>query len=495
MGATLVIAVPTGIKIFSWIATMWGGSIEFKTPMLWAIGFLFVFTIGGVTGVVLANAGIDEVVHNTYYVVAHFHYVLSLGAVFSIFAGFYYWIGKMSGHQYPEFWGKVHFWMTFIGVNLTFFPQHFLGLSGMPRRYPDYPAAFAGWNYVSSVGAYISGAAFLVFLYVVFRTFTSKEHVADNYWGEGATTLEWTQTSPPAFHTFRKCRGSPRRWRHDMSVDDPAATSALGTRSRSGACHPTTRGSRQAELRDWIALLKPRVMTLVVFTGVIGLLVAPGHLNPVLAFTAVLCIAVAAGACGAINMWYDRDIDAIMRRTRNRPIPAGRISPGAALGFGVTLAVGSVLVMGLALNIAAASVLALSICFYVFVYTMWLKRRTPQNIVIGGAAGAFPAVIGWAAVTGSVDLVPLVLFAIVFIWTPPHFWSLALWANDDYRRASVPMLPVVAGAKETRRQILLYTLVLVPLTLAPWAMGFTGHVYAVWPRRCWAWGSWSVSGA
>src|SRR5271169_4980411 len=202
MTATFVIAVPTGIKIFSWIATMWGGSIELKTPMLWAIGFLFVLTLGGVTGVVLANAGIDEVVHNTYYVVAHFHYVLSLGAVFSIFAGFYYWIGKMSGHQYPEFWGKVHFWMTFVGVNLTFFPQHFLGLSGMPRRYPDYPAAFAGWNFVSSIGAYIGGVALLVFLYVLFRTFTSKEHLADNYWGEGATTLEWSVSSPPPFHTF-----------------------------------------------------------------------------------------------------------------------------------------------------------------------------------------------------------------------------------------------------------------------------------------------------
>jgi protoheme IX farnesyltransferase len=207
--------------------------------------------------------------------------------------------------------------------------------------------------------------------------------------------------------------------------------------------------------------------------------VAPGHLNVVLGFTAILCITVAAGACGAINMWYDRDIDAIMRRTRNRPIPAGRIEPGAALGFGITLAVGSVLVMGLAVNVPAAAILALSICFYVFVYTMWLKRRTPQNIVIGGAAGAFPAVIGWAAVTGSVDLMPLVLFGIVFIWTPPHFWSLALWANDDYRRAGVPMLPVVAGAKETRRQILLYTLVLVPLSLVPFFMGFSGWIYGV----------------
>jgi protoheme IX farnesyltransferase len=220
-------------------------------------------------------------------------------------------------------------------------------------------------------------------------------------------------------------------------------------------------------------------MTLVVFTGAVGLLVAPGHLNPVLGFTAILCITVAAGACGAINMWYDRDIDAIMRRTRDRPIPAGRIEPGPALGFGVTLAAGSVLVMGLALNIAAASILALSICFYVFVYTMWLKRRTPQNIVIGGAAGAFPPVIGWVAVTGSVDLIPLVLFGIIFIWTPPHFWSLALWANDDYRRAGVPMLPVVAGAKETRRQILLYTILLVPLTLVPFLMGFSGLPYGV----------------
>ena len=231
-------------------------------------------------------------------------------------------------------------------------------------------------------------------------------------------------------------------------------------------------------MRDWIALLKPRVMSLVVFSGLIGLLVAPGPLHPILAFTAVLCIAIAAGACGAINMWYDRDIDAIMRRTRNRPIPAGRIEPGAALGYGVTLAVGSVLVMGLALNLVAAGVLALSIGFYVFVYTMWLKRRTPQNIVIGGAAGAFPPVIGWAAVTGSVDLIPVILFAIIFIWTPPHFWSLALFANEDYRRAGVPMLPVVAGEKETRRQIVLYTLALVPLTLAPWFLGFSGLVYA-----------------
>jgi len=202
MAATMVIAVPTGIKVFSWIATMWGGSIELKTPMLWAVGFIALFTIGGVTGVVLSNASLDQILHNTYYVIAHFHYVLSLGAVFGIFAGFYYWIGKMTGRPYPEFWGKVHFWVSFIGVNLTFFPMHFLGLAGMPRRYPDYPDAFAGWNLVSSIGAYISGLSVLIFLYVVYRTFTAKERVPANYWGEGATTLEWTVSSPPPFHGF-----------------------------------------------------------------------------------------------------------------------------------------------------------------------------------------------------------------------------------------------------------------------------------------------------
>jgi protoheme IX farnesyltransferase len=234
-----------------------------------------------------------------------------------------------------------------------------------------------------------------------------------------------------------------------------------------------------SSVADWIALLKPRVMTLVVFTGLVGLVVAPGHLHPVLAFTAVLCIAVGAGAAGAINMWYDRDIDAIMRRTERRPIPAGRIEPGEALGFGVFLAVASVLVMGLATNAAAAAGLAFSILFYVFVYTMWLKRRTPQNIVIGGAAGAFPPVIGWMAVTGRIDFFPVLLFAIVFCWTPPHFWSLSLWAHDDYRRAGVPMLPVVAGARATRWHIFGYALVLVPLSLLPWALRLAGAVYGL----------------
>jgi heme/copper-type cytochrome/quinol oxidase subunit 1 len=204
MIATLVIAVPTGIKIFSWIATMWGGSIEFKTPMLYAMGFIFLFTIGGVTGVVLANAAIDVPMHDTYYVVAHFHYVLSLGAIFSVFAGFYYWLGKMCGRQYPEALGKLQFWTLFIGVNITFFPMHFLGLAGMPRRYADYPEAFAGWNMVASVGSYISAFSALLFVFVLYRTFTAGERIGKNPWGVGATTMEWKLPSPPAFHTYEE---------------------------------------------------------------------------------------------------------------------------------------------------------------------------------------------------------------------------------------------------------------------------------------------------
>jgi cytochrome c oxidase subunit 1 len=200
--ASMVIAVPTGIKIFSWIATMWGGSVEFRTPMLWAIGFIFVFTVGGVTGVVLANPGVDRVLQDTYYVIAHFHYVLSLGAVFAIFAGWYYWFPKITGYMYVEGLGKLHFWLTFIGVNLAFFPHHFLGLAGMPRRVADYPDAFAGWNFVSSVGAYIAAFGFLMFLAGVAAAFARRVRAGDNPWGPGATTLEWTLPSPPPFHQF-----------------------------------------------------------------------------------------------------------------------------------------------------------------------------------------------------------------------------------------------------------------------------------------------------
>ena len=232
-----------------------------------------------------------------------------------------------------------------------------------------------------------------------------------------------------------------------------------------------------AGVADYVEILKPRVMSLVVFTGLVGLVLAPGHLHPLLATVAVLCIAIGAGAAGAINMWYDRDIDAVMRRTANRPLPAGRMMPGEALGFGVVLGIGAVLLMGLAVNAVAAELLALTIAFYVFVYTIWLKRRTPQNIVIGGAAGAFPPMIGWAAVTGDIGWGAIALFAVIFFWTPPHFWALSLYRAGDYVAAGVPMLPVVAGARETKRRMLLYTVVLWPAALAPWLLGVAGALY------------------
>ena len=234
-----------------------------------------------------------------------------------------------------------------------------------------------------------------------------------------------------------------------------------------------------ATVGDYIALMKPRVMSLVVFTALVGLAVAPGSLHPVAAFTALLCIAVGAGAAGALNMWYDADVDALMTRTARRPVPMGRVRPGEALAFGLTLGSFAIVVLGLLVNWVAAALLAFTIFFYVVIYTIWLKRSTPQNIVIGGAAGAFPPMIGWAAVTGSLSLEPVLLFLIIFFWTPPHFWALALYRTEDYARARIPMLPVVSGDASTRRQIILYTLVLVPLGVAPWAFGYTGALYGV----------------
>jgi protoheme IX farnesyltransferase len=241
----------------------------------------------------------------------------------------------------------------------------------------------------------------------------------------------------------------------------------------------TVAGPSMATPGDYLALMKPRVMSLVIFTALVGMMVAPGHVHPLIGFTALLCIAVGAGASGALNMWYDADIDAVMTRTSRRPIPAGRVLPGEALGFGLTLSVGSVVVLGLLVDPLAGALLAFTIFFYAVVYTMWLKRSTPQNIVIGGAAGAFPPMIGWAAATGSISLESIVLFLIIFFWTPPHFWALSLYRAGDYARAGIPMLPVVSGAAETRRQIFIYTLVLVPLGIAPWPMGFAGPLYGV----------------
>ncbi|GIK79568.1 MAG: heme o synthase [Pseudorhodoplanes sp.] len=234
-----------------------------------------------------------------------------------------------------------------------------------------------------------------------------------------------------------------------------------------------------AGVADYFALLKPRVMSLVVFTALVGLVIAPGDVHPVIGFTALLCIAIGAGAAGALNMWYDADVDALMSRTIERPIPQGRVTAGEALAFGMTLAGFSVVVMGVLVNWLSAGLLAFTIVFYALIYTVWLKRSTPQNIVIGGASGAFPPMIGWAAATGAIGIESILLFLIIFFWTPPHFWALSLVRTDDYARAGVPMLPVVAGDRETRRQILIYSVVLAPVGASPWLLGYTGLLYGM----------------
>lgn len=241
----------------------------------------------------------------------------------------------------------------------------------------------------------------------------------------------------------------------------------------------TTATQLPAEWRDFFALTKPRVMSLVVFTGLCGLLAAPGHIHPVLGFTAVLCIALGAGGAGALNQWWEADIDAGMKRTSKRPLPQGKMDRTSARDFGIGLSVASVLMMGLAVGWLAAGILALSIVYYAVLYTIWLKPRTPQNIVIGGAAGAFPPLIGWVAVTGEITLMPVLLFAIIFFWTPPHFWALALFVKTDYAKVGIPMMPVVAGEGATRRQILIYSILLLPLSAAPWFIGGTGAIYGV----------------
>jgi protoheme IX farnesyltransferase len=247
-----------------------------------------------------------------------------------------------------------------------------------------------------------------------------------------------------------------------------------GSRTAPLACEPSI-----ATVTDYLALMKPRVMSLVVFTALVSVMIAPAHIHPMIGFTALLCIAVGAGAAGALNMWYDADIDALMSRTSGRPIPRGRVAPGEALAFGIVLAAFAVAVLGLLVSWLAAALLAFTIFFYVVVYTAWLKRLTPQNIVIGGAAGSLPPVIGWAATTGGVSVEPCLLFLIIFFWTPPHFWALSLVRIDDYARAGLPMLPVVAGAEATRRQILCYSLALVPIGATPWLLGYAHALYGV----------------
>ena len=388
--ATMVIAVPTGIKIFSWIATMWGGSLTFKIPLYWALGFIFLFTVGGVTGVVLANAGLDIILHNTYYVIAHFHYVLSLGAVYGLFAGFYYWFSKMTGYEYNESLAKIHFWVTFIGVNLTFFPMHFLGLAGMPRRYVDYPDAFAGWNMVASIGSYIGAAGAIIFLIVVVEAFVMKRNVqiilgvkVRIHWNGLYRLLQ-------LFILLKKYQKLSNkfilRW----------CNLVVKTEVNNTAVNIDLVGSP----KDFFELMKPRVMSLVVFTAFVGYYAAASSnlhdLHPILASIGILAVAIGAGASGVLNQWYDRDIDSIMDRTKDRPIPSGRIDPSEALAFGIITSILSIIILGLSINWLAAGLLGFTILFYAIFYTVFLKRSTVQNIVIGGAAGAFPPVIGFS---------------------------------------------------------------------------------------------------
>jgi len=267
----------------------------------------------------------------------------------------------------------------------------------------------------------------------------------------------------------------------DLPLLRAGSTSPVGEGAQfaAGSVASVVSGASVASVGDYMALMKPRVMSLVVFTALVSVMIAPGHVHPVIGFTTLLCIAVGAGAAGALNMWYDADIDAIMSRTLSRPIPRGRIAPGEALAFGVVLAAFAVGVLGVLVNWLAALLLAFTIFFYVVVYTAWLKRSTPHNIVIGGAAGSLPPVIAWAAATGGISVEPCLLFLIIFFWTPPHFWALSLVRAEDYARACVPMLPVVAGAEETRRQIMRYSMVLVPIGASPWFFGYAQSVYGL----------------
>ena len=568
MISSMIIAIPTGVKIFNWLATIWRGNISFDTPMLWALGFIGVFTIGGLSGIFLAAFPIDWQVTDTYFVVAHLHYVLFGGSIFGIFAGLFYWWPKMFGRILDESLGKLQFWLVFIGFNLTFFPQHMLGLLGMPRRVYTYqqhglwevvqhdlvdrlvrdgvrdarlrrerrqdgaqrptrrqrpmarrharvvhdlaaaavelrhrpvrderaaaarPAAPARGDERLLMGAW----ARLVALAAVAGTALAVVSGAAG-WGTAHRLLAALALPPlaalvaiawvnarrllPAAVTALVLFGLAALLT-GPTVHLVAASFAFAATAYAAAL--TFRGSvEQGPLRDYLTLTKPRIMSLLLLTGAAGVFVGAGGVPALGVFAATMVgLALACGGASALNHYLDRDIDRLMgSRTEQRPVASGRVPAERALEFGLALSACSFVLLDSLVNLPTALLALAGNLFYVLVYTRWLKRSTPQNIVIGGAAGAVPPLVGYAGAAGHLGFAALVMFVIVFVWTPPHFWALALMIKEHYARANVPMLPVARGDAETAKQIVRYTILLIAVTLAPVAIGTFGLVYGV----------------
>ena len=533
MISSMAVAVPTGVKIFNWLATTWRGNLIFDTPMLFALGFIAVFTMGGLSGIFLAAFPVDWQVTDTYYVVAHLHYVLFGGSIFGIFAGLYYWWPKMFGRLLDERLGKWTFWLMFVGFNVTFFPQHMLGLLGMPRRVYTYGhgGLWEWYNLTSTIGSGIMSLGILLFLVNVVRTSRIGARAGNDPWL--ADTLEWFTSSPPPPENFtepvpyvtsarplrdlrlklkerdavarpslaplaaadgdRRLRGDAargrqrrrlarRRARADVGARAAAARAAIAVAAWLGhrrllapalvsialfgaAALITTHGLHLAaaavafastlvltalvhrgetaplgSFRDYVTLTKPRIMTLLLLTGACGMFVGAQGVPPLGDLAAMLGgLALACGGASALNHVLDRDIDSLMgERTRARPVTSGRVPASYALEFGLALSALSFVLLAGLVNVLTAALALVGNLFYVLVYTRWLKRTTPQNIVIGGAAGAVPPLVGWAAATGNLTVPALFLFLIVFFWTPPHFWALALLIKRELRGGRDP---------------------------------------------------------
>ena len=490
MLSSFLIAVPTGVKIFNWVATLWRGTIEYRVALIYCVGGIFTFLMGGITGIFLAVFPIDWQLTDTYFVVAHFHYTAFGASAFGMVAALYFWFPKMSGRMLSESLGKVSFVFFFVGFHLTFLIQHSAGLDGMPRRIYEYTES-SGWvtyNLISTIGAFTLALGVLLTVINLVRSVkTGDRRRPRPVEGEHARVVHHLAAAGeqlrrhPARALGRADEGHPPP---DRAADRHAAALRSRQAAPEGVSMEASRVTAHSApaawgqvLADYVTLTKPRVQLLLLLTTVTTMYVA-GDPSPGLVLLTCLGGSLSAGGAAAVNHYYDRDIDAQMARTATRPVPSGRVRPGAALAYGLILQALSFVLLATLVNVLAAVLALCGFLGYVLVYTMWLKRTTPQNIVIGGAAGAVPPLVGWAAVTGSVDPAAWYLFAIVFYWTPPHFWALSLLMKDEYARVGVPMMPVVHGERETRRQIVLYTCLLCILTLLPVVFGFFGAIYA-----------------